>query len=715
MPTFANRIEEALWAIREKPVNSTTLERLHLTREADERLADKPQAQQLSVGLCYILENISLPIEPYDLLLGRTTEAVPSALEEAFFRETVAAWNGRGTPGWMIDSGHECFDWARVLRMGLPGLQGLAETELDKRVRANEPEETLDWLQAVILVYVALRNYARRYAAAARVWGMAEQADRCAGIADREPRTFAEALQLIWLIAQVYCTCLARNPTLTLGRLDHLLIDYYRRDLDKGRLTRQQAAELVDDFYAKNNLILGRGEHQMSSHEAHATGWARNLSYDSPQYVLLAGRRPDGSPATNELTELLIERIQPGYENPVFVLRYTNDFPADLWRLACDKMRANASILVYNDEVAVPSYRGVGLPEEVAIDWSVYGCNWPTTAGKGRSITTKRIVLPQHFLNAIDAVGDGGALDDMYAAFAKSLREELALICADHAAWEATREGRAPGNLSLDDCFLDGPVENATDWRLGGCPVHTFTLGIVGLATAADSFAAVEHVVFGDRGITLDALRTALRADFEEVGHLHALCLHAPKLGQDHEAADAHAIRTLTLVLDAIDEATKPGRLIALRALNSDMGHREFGQKLGATPDGRRAGEPVSENMSPSPGACTEGLSAMLHSLAKLPLDRVQAGTVNIRIDPKTAAGDEGLDKLAAALRTYFELGGLQFQLSFASAEELRDAQRHPDAHRGLMVRITGYSAVFVDMGESAQNEIIRRAEMELG
>ncbi|MBM4082561.1 MAG: formate C-acetyltransferase/glycerol dehydratase family glycyl radical enzyme, partial [Planctomycetes bacterium] len=133
---------------------------------------------------------------------------------------------------------------------------------------------------------------------------------------------------------------------------------------------------------------------------------------------------------------------------------------------------------------------------------------------------------------------------------------------------------------------------------------------------------------------------------------------------------------------------------------------------LGAMPDGRRKGQPISENMSPSPGAATEGLTSLFRSLARLPFKRVCSGPLNVRITPKLVKGADGLANLAAALRTYFAAGGLQVQLSFVSVDELRAAQAHPEAYRDLMVRITGYSAVFVDMSRPAQEEIIARTEM---
>jgi formate C-acetyltransferase len=144
------------------------------------------------------------------------------------------------------------------------------------------------------------------------------------------------------------------------------------------------------------------------------------------------------------------------------------------------------------------------------------------------------------------------------------------------------------------------------------------------------------------------------------------------------------------------------------------MQHLRLGRELGATPDGRRNGAPISENSSPSVGACTAGLTAMFHSLAKLPFDHCHSGALNIRLQPAVFAGEAGVERLMALLQTYFREGGLQVQVSMVDIATLRDAQAHPELHRDLMVRITGYSAAFVDMSEAAQNEIIRREEMAL-
>jgi len=709
------RLREALWAIREKDILSTTLERLRLTREADALVQGLPQPLQLGEGLYHLLDRISVSVSPNDVLVGRIAEEVPDATGEAFFQETVKGWKGRGIPLWMPDSGHECFAWERVLKLGLPGLEDFASRERTRRAEAGESQATLDWLSGAVRLYQALRRYARRYAQAAAEQGL-EAAAWCAAIAERPPQTFAEALQLVWLITHVYCTMLARNPTLTMGRADEMLLRFHRADIAAGRLTRERAADLVDDFYAKNTLILGRGEHQMDGGSGKATGWERNLAYDAPQYLLLGGRRRDGSPSANELTELFLERIVPALENPVIVLRYTPDMPERLWRLACDKLRQNASMLVYNDESVITAFVHAGVSEPEAVDYSLYGCNWPVTYGTSRSVIIHRLLLPRHFLQALLAADrPPTSAEALYERFAASVRAEVEGVCANFRRWRTECDAKAPGLLRMDDCFLDGPVARARSWALGGTPLSTVIVGITGLGTTADSFAAVDELAFRSSAVGLDELCEALRQDWAGQETLRQRCVRAAKFGRGDDHADGHAARMLTAVLDEMDRARgrgTPEPICVLPSLTTDMTQRSFGAQLGATPDGRRKGQPISENMSPSPGAATEGLTSLFRSLAKLPFKRVCSGPLNVRITPKLVKGEAGLANLAAALRTYFAAGGLQVQLSFVSADELRAAQAHPEAYRDLMVRITGYSAVFVDMSRPAQEEIIARTEM---
>jgi pyruvate-formate lyase len=711
-----SRLREAIDSLRYKDVRSTTLERLRLMREADERVCQHPQSLQLGEGLYYLLDRISLPLSPHDLLLGRIAEEVPDAAGEAFFQESLAAWNNSTRPPWMRDGGHTCFAWDRLLELGLPGLETLARQQLGDRTAGGAPRETLDFLSGAVRIYEALRLYSRRYAEAAYEAGLVEPAGRCAAVAERPPETFAEGLQLMWLVGHIYCTMVAHNPTLTFGRMDELLLPLYRHDVAAGRLTQEQAGDLIEDFYCKNNLILGRGEHQMSGGSEKATGWSRNLTYDAPQYIVLGGRRPDRSDVANELTELFLERVVPRFENPVVVLRYTSDLPQAIWQLACDHMRANASIMVYNDHDVIPAMEHCGIAAADAVTYTMHGCNWPDIPGIQRTKVTAYQILPKILREVLMTTnGRIRSMEDVYTCLKEELHSRVAADIERTRQEDARWEDRQPGKLQVRDCFLDGPIATARSAILGGVKYPTIVCAIAGLASAADALAVLAECVFGSSKLSLDQLRHALKADFTGFENLRQLCLNTPKFGQDDDRADRHGVRLLNIAQSSIDAACiqdGKDRVFAFRCLETDMRHIRFGRDLGATADGRHAGEPISENTSPTPGSCRQGLTAMLNSLAKLPFHRINSGALNLRLQPEIFAGDAGLKHLAQVLRTYLDLGGLQVQLSVVGVDELRDAQIHPERHRDLMVRITGYSAAFVDMGRAAQDEIIRREQM---
>ncbi len=701
---------------RHKPVRSTTLERLRLTRQADLDVTGLPQPLQLGEGFRRLLDAIDVPVELDDLIVGRIREEVPDAAGEAELQQIVAAWNGRPVPPWMLDGGHECFAWERLLRLGLTGLEAEARQRLTAAREAAEPQAVQDFLAGAERVYQAFQRYAERYARAAARAGLPEAAQACRAASQGPPGTFHQALQLVWLVGHVYCTMTCANPTLTFGRLDLLLAPFYRKDLRAGRLSRQQAGDLIADFYLKNELILGRGEHQMSGGSEHDTGWIRNLTYDAPQYVVLGGRRPAGVPSFDAVTQLFLERIEPSNENPVIVLRYHRELSARLWATACGKMATNASMMVYNDECVIPAMEACGIPSADAVTYTLHGCNWPDIPGVQRALDYPMPVLPALVREALlDLEGELDTIEPLYASFTARFAAQADDICARFRQSRGTWDDKAPGPLRVDDCFLDGPVQTGRSWSLGGVRYANIVCALIALATAADSVAAVEELVVRQRRVPLHELQAALQDDFAGHEPLRHLCLQAPKFGQDDDRADVHARRLLQITQHQLDLASRPGtpdQVIVFRSLETDMRHIPFGRQVGATPDGRRAGEPLSENTSPYPGSCRRGLTAMLCSVASLPLQRICSGALNVRLNPTLVTGPDGQKRLEGLLRAFFDMGGLQAQLSIVDTDELHRAQANPEGHRDLMVRITGYSAVFVDMAPQAQKEIFRREEM---
>ena len=675
-PPLSPRVEEALNSLRHKSPQATTLERLRIAHEAWQHHRDLPQPVQLGRILREILGRIETPVLPHDLLLGRIREDVPDEAGEKEFRDILGAMGAR--PPCMTDGGHETFDWERLLTRGLAGLRAEAEQGL-----AACPPEQRGFLAGMAAVAGAFQEYAARYGEEAGRAGLKDAAETVSALASRAPRTFREALQLVWLVGHVYATVCAVNATLTFGRLDQWLFPFYAADLAAGRLTRAEAGDLIEDFYCKNNLILGRGEHQMSGGGEFCTGWQRNLCYDAPQYVVLGGDRAAGRPDFSELTDLFLERIVPRFENPCVVMRHHPGMSARTWRLVCEKLRDNASMMVYNDLCVVPAMQRAGFPPAEAVEYTMHGCNWPDLPPSQADQGMFWCAMPSLLLEALDDLEDPAGMDDIHAAFLEAYRTRASHELAALAEAFRRRREQPATPLAVDDLFLDGPARSGRAKRHGGVRHPTFRATFSGFCTVVDSLAAIEQVVFVRRLVPWREFREALQADFAGREGLLAACRNAPKFGRDDERADRHAARLMAAmhaILDECQDLLAPVGGSLLRSVETDMQHLRMGRETGATPDGRRAGTPISENSSPSVGASTAGLTAMFRSLTRLPFDRCHSGALNVRLQPTVFAGEPGLERLSALLRTYFAGGGLQVQVSMADADTLRPPRRSPSS-----------------------------------
>ncbi len=738
-------VEEAVHALSHKPRTSTTLERVRLFDYADMHIGCR-DSQPLKYGasLKYVLSHISLPIIEGDLLLGRISEEVPDKEGEEFFQRTCARFGGRSVPPWVYDAGHTSFYWSDVVELGLSGLRKRAEEAMQIRKSEGAVKEVLDFLQGAIFVYEALQTYLLRYAEAAQAQGLFEAADACRHAALRKPEGFREVLQMLWCIMLVYCTLLAENPTLTYGRMDLLLNGLYEHDIKSGALTREDAARLILDFYCKNNLIMGRGEHQMSADDKDLiTGWKRNLNYDAPEYMLLGGSQPNSESACTDLTLLFAQCVVPSFKNPVVVVRYAKDMiqrEPVLWRTLTEKMLDSASMMVYNEENTAAAYQNAGADGVDAQNFEFYGCNWPCLPGMdvtgvgwlhawGRRFSKEDwayITAPDPFGNLpsafLDALAELAAhmetpesIDEVYDTLIRRFEHILRFRMERTVRARKMLLDEAPGALHFQDCFFRDTVLKSANAFCGGSKYYPMPYTISGFATIADSLTALDEIVFRNKSISFQRLYDALKQNFVGYEDVLLLCRKAKKFGSGDPAADDHACRLLTILTDTAykvlceTEPLEGPRIILRLSIETDTRHIEIGRRLGATPDGRLSGTPVSQNCQPSPGVCEQGLTARLTSLAKLPTGRIMSGAQNITVQRSFFKGEQGVKTLAAILSTYFAMGGMQVQVSAVNIQDLYDAQLNPDAHRDLMVRVTGYSAVFVDMNKTGQDDIIAR------
>ena len=373
-------IEEAGRELTSRPVKATTAELLLIQYEIRHKYNDKPQPERYGLYLGEILERVSVPLEKYDLIAGRSIHRELNAEEEKIFK-TYCDERLLQIYRTMLDNGHAIYSWDDVVRLGLPGLKKRAEETLS----SADNEDKRSFMSGAILIYEAIEKYLLRYSKKASELGMTELVEVCQKAATEPPSDFYTALQLLYTITFVQCSYITKNPTITIGRLDRILYPLYKKGLEDGSLTDEKVRALITDFYCKHNLNMGRGEHQVGGEKA--TTFDRIYNFDAPQYLLLAGTDENGNSAVNELTSLFAECIEPSFKNPVVVVRYfkgMNREHPELWRTLCQKAIASSSMMFYNDTDIINAYEEMGLPSSDARNYAHFGCNWPSAGDKQR-------------------------------------------------------------------------------------------------------------------------------------------------------------------------------------------------------------------------------------------------------------------------------------------------------------------------------------------
>ncbi|MBR6411097.1 MAG: hypothetical protein IKS35_06920, partial [Clostridia bacterium] len=702
------QLAEALRLLREKPETSSLIERTFLLDEAYRKYKDLPQPLIQGKGLLYTVRRCCLPVSPDDLLLGRYDDHVPTKKEEARFSEILSSGRLYANEITMRNGGHFTMDFESACDLGIPDMLRMALQNV--RRAKSEPERI--HARGMVLCYQAVLTYIRRYRDASAALGRTELCDVCDTLLLRAPGTFREALQLcvfIFTVAMIYAG--ARVCCLNFGRMDRFLLRYYRQDLRNGVLTRAKARALLTDFYCKCSLHLGRGEHQMGNPAlgGHFTGWDRNPVFDSPTYITLGGRQYGKASAGNALTHLMLDCLHPGLKNPVIVFRYTKRLSEGTKTLLFEKMAQGASILLYNDEVLLPAYLNLPIDRKTAYDYSIHPCNWADLGTRGVIVGWVGGIIPHRILDVLKEAKDCPDMDTLYRLFADNFRESLRKPFADYRAYWREHTPGPNGILAFQDCFAADCLRTNRGMSDGGAPYPAYYALLRNIGTAADMMASIEQLVYTDRICTLEELLSACESNFGSRPDLLRAARRAPKYGRDDDRADRHAVRLCTLMLDILDEMSRNEKgeqdVLTLNVTINDMNHIPNGYDTGATPDGRLKGEPLSENLSPSQG-CSGETTALLNSVSKLPFTRMHSGALNLRLRPDMLKDADGHSLLRVLLETYFAKGGMQVQLSIADTATLRDAQVCPECYKDLTVRITGYSAIFVDMSRNAQDEL---------
>lgn len=630
--------------------------------------------------------------------------------------------------------GHLVPGHRRVLELGMEGIAEWAARRL-REISPTDPgyEHHADFLSAVQVAAQAVIDYSHRYADLAedmarsaspqRKRELTDIAGRCRRVPARPPRTFLEALQSIWMTQACMCISYGMAEILSLGRVDQYLYPFYRADLEAGRITRALALEAVEDFYVKLATFLIMLV-EIGKETASEMGVGSNT-------ITIGGLDRDGEDATNEVSHLLLEANENlrALANNLCV-RISQKTPRDFLVKACGSHRFTSGIAFFNDEVIAEELVRDGYSLADARDYSIVGCVEPTSTGSSFACTAGNDIslagVLEMALNQGRTLVSGGrvgdatpdprtftSFDDVKEAFARQLAFNVERLVRAVEAKDRAHAEAFPNPLV--SATLEGCLESGMDMTRGGARYNYGSITGRGLGTVTDSLAAVRWAVFERKLVGMEGLLHHLATDFREDESLRQeLKTRAPKYGNDDPSADGLA-RWVTETFCAEVRRHACGRGGFYRPGIFSYGvHVADGMTLGATPDGRKAGEPVSNGISPVNGTESRGPTAVMQSAASAGGSLLSDGTaLNLRFSPSLLASGENEEKLAAMIEAYFALGGRHVQFNVVDTATLRDAQAHPESYRDLVVRVSGYCAYFTDLGRSIQNDIIARTEFD--
>ena len=649
------------------------------------------RAARLTRRMC---EAQTVVIEPDErIAFTRTVERIPSLYRPEQMDGLLA---GR-TFHELGPISNICADWGMVLGQGLLARRAAAQAT---RARLAGDREAETFLDAAVETIDAVLELARRYAAAAHALGRDDLAEVLRRAPAHPAASFHEALQalrlchaVLWLSGHYHCG---------LGRLDQYLWPYLEADLAEGRLVPAEAQELLEEFFISLNKDsdLYPGIQQG----------------DNGQSLMLGGMRRDGGDGVNPLTAMVLEAGRKvALIDPKINLRVTRDTDLKLLAKGVELTRIGLGFPQWcNDEVMIPGLVAAGYDLEDARDYTVAACWEFIIPGKGMEVVNIGAVsMPAAADRAIRAGLEAGeGFDRILERAGADLAEQVRDLA------ESSRKLLLPP-APWYSVLMDGCLERGRD-LCHGLKYNNFGIHGAGSANAADALSAVRTLVYDQRQVDPIRLIRALDADFQGEEALRIeLSEGAPKVGNHDDAADGLLVELFDRFADACAAAGdngrggryRPGTGSAMYYVWLARGHEGMREPtVGATADGRHKSAFFSSSLAPSPGVQVRGPLSVLQSFGKLDYRRIcNGGPLTMELADSLFRGTEAVEKVALFIRAFVRSGCQQMQLNTLNVDTLRDAQRHPELHRNLVVRVWGWSGYFCELDESYQNQIIGR------
>lgn len=628
--------------------------------------------------------------------------------------------------------GHTVLD-DKIYKKGFNDFIRDIETALAAVDWANEADamKKSEELKAMKIAAQALVHFAGRHAKKAKELAAKEKnaarkkdleriARNCERVPACAPADFWEAVQYYWFVhlgvVIEFNTWDAFNP----GRLDQHLLPFYEKGTADGSLTKEGATEILEALWIKFNNQPAPPKVGVTAEESG--------TYTDFALINLGGVKPDGTDAVNEMTYLLLDIVEEmRLLQPSSMVQVSRKNPDAYVKRALQIIKTGfGQPSVFNTETIIQEMLRMGKSLDDARAGGASGCVETGAFGREAYILTGYFNLPKilelAMNNGVDlrtgkkigpATGEPGtfpSFEGFFSAFRKQVEYFADIKIKGSNLIERLYAEYLPApflSLLIDDCIVKGK-----DYHDGGARYNTSYVQGVGIGTIADCLASIKYNVYIERKTTLEEIRDMCKADFKGNEELRQIFLNkTPKWGNDDDRVDDLARAVFDVYYTAVNGRpnTRGGayRIILLPTTS----HVYFGKVTCATADGRKAFEPVSEGISPVQGADRRGPTAVIKSAAKLDHLRTGGTLLNQKFTPSFFNSDSALNKLTALIRSYFSLDGHHVQFNVVTADTLLDAQKHPEKHRDLIVRVAGYSDYFVDLSIELQNEIIKRTE----
>ena len=665
---------------------------------------------------------------------------------EALLPEEVSVFMETGVFGMegKLNAGdaHLAVNYEKILAFGLKGYEERVK-DLKAKLDLTDPD-SIDkniFYKAVLIVIEGVHQFAQRYSKLAQELADKEKDSKrkaelleisriCAKVPYEPATSFYEAVQSVWFI-QLILQIESNGHSLSYGRFDQYMYPYYIKDIQEKVITKDKALELLTCLWIKT-LTINKVRSQ-----AHTLSSAGSPMY---QNVTIGGQTPDKKDAVNELSFIVLQSVaQTRLTQPNLTVRYHKNINKKFFDDCIEVMKLGFGMpALNNDEIIIPSFINWGVKEEDAYNYSAIGCVETAVPGKwgyrctGMSyINFPRVLLcamndgvdlttGKRFTKGYGYFKDMNSYEELLSAWDKTVREMTRYSVIVENAIDKASERDVPDILCsalTDDCIGRGKTI-----KEGGA-VYDFISGLqVGIANMADSLAAIKKLVFEEKKITPTELWNAILDDFQsdENKKIQAMLIdEVPKYGNDIDYVDNLVVEAYDSYLDEIKKYPNTryhrGPIGGIRYGGTSSISANVGQGMGtmATPDGRNAYEPLAEGCSPAHNADKNGPTAVFKSVAKLPTEKITGGVLlNQKMTPQMLSTEENKQKLEMLIRAFFNrLHGYHVQYNIVSRETLIDAQKHPEKHKDLIVRVAGYSAFFNVLSKKTQDDIIGRTE----